>query len=88
MKNFITTTLFISALCISSLSHAEWGYAYNNFSKTYIVSDGKSSIQYKTEKSAKKATKALNKNDKKNGKKSNGFWNPREEFCADPQNDC
>lgn len=88
MKNTITAILFIAALCVNSMSFAEWSYSYNNFSKTYIVSDGKSSIQYKNEKSAKKAAKALNKNDKKKAKKSNGFWNPREEFCADPLNEC
>ena len=85
MKNLVCTALFLSAIGFSSFCFAEWTYYQSKFDNLYYVSDGKSSIKLKTEKAAKKTAKALNKNDKK---KNDGFWNPREEFCADPQNDC
>ena len=88
MKNLISTVLILSAIGFSSISYAEWTYSYNKFKNSYYVSDGTSSIELKTEKAAKKTAKALNKNDKKLEKKADGFWNPREEFCSDPLNDC
>ena len=88
MKNLISTVLFLSAISLCSFSYAEWSYSYNSFSKTYSVSDGKSSIQFKKEKNARKAAKALNKNDKKVAKQNDGFWNDGSEHCANPLNEC
>ncbi len=88
MKTIISSLLIIGAIGFSSISHAEWNYSYNSFAKKWIVSDGKSSIQMKTEKGAKKTAKRLNKNDKKLAKKNDGVRDDGSGNCDNPLIQC
>ena len=88
MKNIISTILLLSAIGFSSMSHAEWNYSYNSFTKNWTVSDGKSSIHLKTEKGAKKTARKLNKNDKKLAKKKDSVYDDGSGNCDNPLIQC
>ena len=87
----ILVVLLMSVSIAASAGNSKWHYEYGDDYKHYII-DGRvgegstNSIEVKDRKAGEKLAKKLNKAKKKDDKK--GFWNPREEFCADPANDC
>lgn len=88
MKVLLVVLLMTVSLTASA---SKWHYDYGDDHKHYIIDGRKGEgstnrIEVKDRKSGKKLAKKLNKIKKKDDKK--GFWNPREEFCADPQNEC
>ena len=83
--------LLMSLSIAANAGNSRWHYDYGDDHKHYIIDgrkgDGNTNkIEVKDRKAGEKLAKKLNKIKKKNDKKD--FWNPREEFCADPLNDC
>lgn len=88
MKKAIPMLFIVTLLSFSTQSFAEWSYSHVPFVGKWVVTNGEKTIELETEKGAKKAARALNKNDKKVAKQESGVWNDGSDYCANPLNEC
>jgi len=81
------TIIGAALLMVNTQCIADWTHENDSF-LGWVATNGDITLRFTTEKGAKKAVKALNKNDKKLERKTGGVWDDGSDYCANPLNEC